>query len=52
MRLAASERYPRTQRKSTTLLCGKTPKKKKRKGTCAEGGYPMYANAIDGKLSL
>ncbi|KAF2898257.1 hypothetical protein ILUMI_07920 [Ignelater luminosus] len=47
MRLAASERYPRTQRKSTTLLCGKTPKRKKKKGTYAEGGYPMYANTVD-----
>uniref|UniRef100_A0A1Y1L6I7 MAGUK p55 subfamily member 5 n=1 Tax=Photinus pyralis TaxID=7054 RepID=A0A1Y1L6I7_PHOPY len=47
MRLAASERYPRAQRKATTLLCGKTPKRKKKKGTYAEGGYPMYTNAID-----
>ncbi|KAF5286758.1 hypothetical protein FQA39_LY04181 [Lamprigera yunnana] len=47
MRLAASERYPRTQRKATTLLCGKTPKRKKKKGTYAEGGYPMYTNTVD-----
>ncbi|XP_025835103.1 MAGUK p55 subfamily member 5 isoform X2 [Agrilus planipennis] len=47
MRLAASERYPKAQRKATTLLCGKAPKRKKKKGAYAEGGYPIYANAID-----
>lgn len=47
MRLAAEERMARPQRKSSTLLCGKTGKKKKKKGAYAEGGYPIYANAVD-----
>ncbi|KAJ8986074.1 hypothetical protein NQ317_003368 [Molorchus minor] len=45
MRLAAEERMSKPQRKSTTLLCGKTHKRKKKKGAYADGGYPMYANA-------
>lgn len=49
MRLAAEERMMKPQRKSSTLLCGKTAKRKKKKGTYAEGGYPMYTNAVDGK---
>lgn len=49
MRLAAEERMSKPQRKSSTLLCGKTPKRKKKKGAYAEAGYPMYANAVDGK---
>ncbi|KAK9746006.1 PDZ domain [Popillia japonica] len=47
MRLAAEERMMKPQRKSSTLLCGKTAKRKKKKGTYAEGGYPMYTNAVD-----
>ncbi|XP_015834730.1 protein PALS1 isoform X2 [Tribolium castaneum] len=47
MRLAAEERMARPQRKSSTLLCGKTAKRKKKKGAYAEGGYPIYANAVD-----
>nr|XP_023013161.1 MAGUK p55 subfamily member 5-A isoform X3 [Leptinotarsa decemlineata]XP_023013162.1 MAGUK p55 subfamily member 5-A isoform X3 [Leptinotarsa decemlineata]XP_023013163.1 MAGUK p55 subfamily member 5-A isoform X3 [Leptinotarsa decemlineata] len=47
MRLAAEERMSKPQRKSTTLLCGKTAKRKKKKGAYADGGYPMYANAVD-----
>lgn len=50
MRLAAEERMSKPQRKSTTLLCGKTTRKKKKKGAFAEAGYPMYANALDGKF--
>lgn len=49
MRLAAEERMSKPQRKSSTLLCGKAPKRKKKKGAYAEAGYPMYANAVDGK---
>lgn len=49
MRLAAEERLSKPQRKSSTLLCGKTPKRKKKKGTYAEGGYPIYASTVDGK---
>lgn len=49
MRLAAEERMSKPQRKSTTLLCGKTARKKKKKGAYAEAGYPMYTNAVDGK---
>lgn len=51
MRLAAEERMMKPQRKSTTLLCGKTAKRKKKKGAYAEGGYPMYTNAVDGKFT-
>lgn len=47
MRLAAEERMSKPQRKSSTLLCGKTTKRKKKKGAYNEGGYPMYANAVD-----
>lgn len=47
MRLAAEERMSKPQRKSTTLLCGKTNKRKKKKGAYADGGYPMYSNAAD-----
>ncbi|XP_022904823.1 protein PALS1 isoform X2 [Onthophagus taurus] len=47
MRLAAEERMMKPQRKSSTLLCGKTAKRKKKKGAYAEGGYPMYTNAVD-----
>ncbi|XP_049826039.1 protein PALS1 isoform X2 [Aethina tumida] len=47
MRLAAEERMSKPQRKSSTLLCGKTAKRKKKKGAWAEGGYPMYANAVE-----
>lgn len=47
MRLAAEERMSKPQRKSTTLLCGKTNKRKKKKGAYADGGYPMYANNVD-----
>ncbi|XP_065158298.1 protein PALS1 isoform X3 [Atheta coriaria] len=47
MRLAAEERMSKPQRKSTTLLCGKTAKRKKKKGSYAESGYPMYSNAVD-----
>ncbi|KAG5876450.1 hypothetical protein JTB14_031135 [Gonioctena quinquepunctata] len=47
MRLAAEERMSKPQRKSTTLLCGKTNKRKKKKGAYADGGYPMFANAVD-----
>lgn len=50
MRLAASERFPKAQRKSTTLLCGKVAKKKKKKGAYTEGGYPMYTNTIEGNV--
>lgn len=49
MRLAAEERMSKPQRKSTTLLCGTTPKRKKKKGAFADAGYPIYANAVDGK---
>ena len=49
MRLAAEERMMKPHRKSSTLLCGKTPKRKKKKGTYTEGGYPMYTNTVDGK---
>lgn len=49
MRLAAEERMSKPQRKSSTLLCGKTPKRKKKKGAYADAGYPIYANAVDGK---
>ncbi|VEN48241.1 unnamed protein product, partial [Callosobruchus maculatus] len=47
MRLAAEERMTKPQRKSTTLLCGKTNKRKKKKGIYADGGYPMYSNTVD-----
>lgn len=47
MRLAAEERMSKPYRKSTTLLCGKSAKKKKKKGASAECGYPMYANTVD-----
>lgn len=47
MRLAAEERMSKPQRKSTTLLCGKTNKRKKKKGAYADGGYPMYSNNVD-----
>ncbi|XP_063927834.1 protein PALS1 isoform X2 [Zophobas morio] len=47
MRLAAEERMARPQRKSSTLLCGKTAKRKKKKGAYSEGGYPIYANSVD-----
>ncbi|CAG9856278.1 unnamed protein product [Phyllotreta striolata] len=47
MRLAAEERMSKPQRKSTTLLCGKTTKRKKKKGAYADGGYPMYSNNVD-----
>lgn len=50
MRLAAEERMSKPQRKSSTLLCGKTPKRKKKKGAYADAGYPIYANAVDGKI--
>lgn len=50
MRLAAEERLSKPQRKSSTLLCGKTPKRKKKKGTYNEGGYPIYSSAVDGKI--
>lgn len=50
MRLAAEERMMKPQRKTSTLLCGKTGKRKKKKGAYAEGGYPMYTNSVDGKL--
>lgn len=52
MRLAAEERMSKPQRKSSTLLCGKTPKRKKKKGTFTDAGYPIYANAVDGKNPL
>lgn len=48
MRLAAEERMSKPQRKSSTLLCGKTPKRKKKKGAFTDSGYPIYANAVDG----
>ncbi|CAH0560800.1 unnamed protein product [Brassicogethes aeneus] len=47
MRLAAEERMSKPQRKSSTLLCGKTAKRKKKKGAYADGAYPMYTNAVD-----
>ncbi|KAL3265893.1 hypothetical protein HHI36_010084 [Cryptolaemus montrouzieri] len=47
MRLAAEERMSKPQRKSSTLLCGKTARRKKKKGAYSEGGYPMYANAVE-----
>uniref|UniRef100_A0A6P7GKJ3 MAGUK p55 subfamily member 5-like n=1 Tax=Diabrotica virgifera virgifera TaxID=50390 RepID=A0A6P7GKJ3_DIAVI len=47
MRLAAEERMSKPQRKSTTLLCGKTNKRKKKKGAYVDGGYPMYSNSVD-----
>lgn len=48
MRLAAEERMSKPQRKSSTLLCGKAPKRKKKKGAFTDSGYPIYANAVDG----
>ncbi|XP_044747710.1 protein PALS1 isoform X2 [Coccinella septempunctata] len=47
MRLAAEERMSKPQRKSSTLLCGKTARRKKKKGAYSEGGYPMYSNAVE-----
>lgn len=50
MRLAAEGRMNKPQRKSSTLLCGKTPKRKKKKGAYTDSGYPIYANAVEGML--
>lgn len=37
-------------RKAGTLLCArKAPKRKKKKGTYNEGGYPIYTSSVDGK---
>ncbi|XP_017783913.1 PREDICTED: MAGUK p55 subfamily member 5 isoform X2 [Nicrophorus vespilloides] len=45
MRLAAEERMSKPQRKSTTLLCGKATKRKKKKGAYADAGYPITNTA-------
>ncbi|XP_045478813.1 protein PALS1 isoform X2 [Harmonia axyridis] len=47
MRLAAEERMSKPQRKSSTLLCGKTARRKKKKGAYSEGGYPMFTNTVE-----
>lgn len=52
MRLAAEERMSKPQRKSSTLLCGKAPKRKKKKGAFTDSGYPIYANAVDGECCV